>query len=98
MEDPSERLSEVVARVQDPSNVHHGDVHFISPFLNGEVLRLDVTRARGWFLLVDHGDGGLVVNKKRRRTVLGESELFKYGSEVDDDLGSENGRKELAFG
>ena len=60
-------LGTSISAVDDTRNMVKFDQTTLSPFLNGEVLNVDVTRTSGRLVLVDHGDGGHVVDVDRRR-------------------------------
>jgi hypothetical protein len=49
-------------------------------------------------VLVDHGDGGLVVLVKDRWAGLGKTEIRKDGAKVLGSFGSRDGGDELGFG
>ena len=98
VEDPAKVLGELVGRVDDTREVLHDDVATLAPFLDGEVLNVDVAGAFGRAGGVDHVDGGLVVFVKDRRASLGEAEFVKDGAEVLGDFGGIDGSDELGFG
>ena len=64
-EHPRQGFRESVAAVHDARKVLHDDVLGLSPFLNGEMLNLDVTCSGSRSRLIDHGQGSLVVDVHR---------------------------------
>ena len=58
---PAERLRQIVTEVDDTWAVTQDDVALVSPFLNSEMLDLDVTRTRGRTRFVDHGNRSLII-------------------------------------
>ena len=68
MKNPTKRLRQVVTDVDDARTVLQDDVAFVSPFLDGKMLDFDVSCMGGRPILVDHGNCGLIVDEKRRRT------------------------------
>jgi len=72
----TKRLSSRVARVDDAGDVAHLDDPALSPFLDCEVLDINVTGAGSGLPLIDHGDGGLVVDVEHGRVFLFETELL----------------------
>ena len=63
----------------------------LAPFLNGKMLDVDVTRAGGGFVLVDHGNGRHIVNMENSGTVLLVAQLEKDPAEILGGLGSMDG-------
>ena len=65
VEHPTKSFGHVVAQVDDTWTVTQDNVALVAPFLNGEVLNLDVARTRSGTGLVDHGNCSLIVNEQR---------------------------------
>ena len=68
MKDPTKGFCQVVAGVDDARTMTQDDVDLVSPFLNGEVLNLDVLCTGSRPILIDHGNCSLVMNEKGRCT------------------------------
>ena len=66
MKNPTKGLRKIVTDIQNARAVTKNDVSFVAPFLDGEVLDLDVSSTRSGTGLVDHGNCSLIVNEKRR--------------------------------
>ena len=62
VQDPAKSFRQVVTEVDDTWAVTQDDIALVSPFLNSEMLDLDVTRTWGRTRFVDHGNRSLIVN------------------------------------
>lgn len=98
VKDPSERLGVSIAWIDDARDVVHLDVPISSPLLDGEMLDINVSRARRGSVLIDHGDGGLVVYVERSRTILSKSQLSQDGAKVLGNFCSTDGSYKFALG
>ena len=75
VEDPSERLGEIIGGVDDPGDVTHFDIASFLPILNCKELYIDVPRAIGGHVGVDHIDSREIVFKYQGRVRLTKTEL-----------------------
>jgi hypothetical protein len=94
---PTESFGFLIRRVQDTGEVAHDNQPIGTPFLNSEVLNVNVTGARGRLVLIDHVAGGTIVNVKQggaRRKAL---ELLKNIAEVLGGFGGVDGGNELGL-
>ena len=64
---PAKGLGEIIARVEDPREMFHDQVALFTPFLNSEVLDLDVSGTRCGSVLVDHVQCGSIVDQHTGR-------------------------------
>ena len=98
VEDPSKGLGERIRGVDDPRNVLQDDIAVLFPFLDGEVLDVNVPGPRGRPGGVDHQDGRLVVLVQLGWTELGETEFGKDGAKVLGGLGAGYGGNKFGLG
>ena len=94
----AERFGESVRRVDDTRDVTKNDVAVGFPFLNREVLNINVSRAWSWSARVDHQNRSLVVLIQDRRPGLFVIQLMEDGPQVLGNLGGLDGRDKLGFG
>ena len=97
MENPAERLREVVGRIDDAWNMAHDDVAGVVPILNGKMLDVNVTRAFGGNASVDHFDSRHVVFVDRRGTKLREPQFLQNGAKVLRMFGCKDSSEKLSF-
>lgn len=97
MEDPSERLREVVGRVDNAGNVTHDDVAGVVPILNSKMLDVNVTRAFGRYTSVDHLDGRHVVFVDGRGTDLWEPQFLQDRAKILRMFGCQDRSEKLSF-
>ena len=83
--------SAAVAGREDETVINLGDI------LNGKMLDINMSGARGRATRINHLDGGNVIFVERRRRSLGKPELGKDGTEVLGNLGSGDGSDEFSF-
>ena len=77
---------------EDKTVINLGDI------LNGKVLDINMSGARGRATPINHFDGGNIICIERRRRSLGKPELGKEGAEVlGNNLGSGDGSDEFCF-
>ncbi len=62
VEYPSKRFGEIIRRINDARDVVHDNGTAFFPILDGKVLDVNVTRALGGDLGVDHFEGGSIFN------------------------------------
>ena len=98
VEHPTKSFGHVVTQVDDTWAVTQDNVALIAPFLNGEVLNLDVARTRSGTRLVDHGNRGLIVNEKRGSTRTESVELLQHVTKVFGGLRACHGSIEFGLG
>ena len=98
VEHPTKSFGHVVTQVDDTWTVTQDNVALVAPFLNGEVLNLDVARTRSGTGLVDHGNCSLIVNEKRGSTRTESVELLQHVAKVFGGLRTCHGSIELGFG
>lgn len=98
MKYPCDGLGKAVSRVDDTRDVYHVNVASSLPFLNGEVLNVNVTRTRRGTTGVDHLDGRFVIFIERCRTILRKTELAKDRTKVLGNFGSFDGGEKFGLG
>ena len=65
MEGIAKGLGALIRWVKNTGDMLDKEITVSTPFLNGKVLDVDVTGPSSRFVLIDHGNGGLVVNIQR---------------------------------
>ena len=98
VQDPTESFRQVVTEVDDTWAVTQDDVALVSPFLNSEMLDLDVTRTWGRTRFVDHGNRSLIVNEKGSSTRAEGLELLQHVTKVLGSLCTCHGSVEFGLG
>ena len=98
MEDPSDGFCEAIRGVDNARDADQLQVAGLFPVLDGEVLGVDVARARSRFTGVDHLDRRLIVFENRSGFDLGKTKLTKNGTKALGNLGSFNSSKKLSLG
>ena len=93
---PTESLGEAIAGVDDSRKVLHNDIPLFAPFLNGEMLDLDMTRPRSGSGFVDHIERGNIVNQQTGWTRTEGIKFQQHIAKIFDNLGSSDGR--IKFG
>ena len=96
-EDVAESLGESVREVDASRDVIKGDDLAGCPFLDGEVLDIDVPGTFGGLAGVCQMTAGDVVSVDHGRTILFDSKFVEDGSEVLDGLGAVDGCHELCL-
>ena len=97
MEDPSQRLSQIVRAIDGARDEIQNNVTSIFPVLDGKVLDVNVTGTLSGNLSVDHIDSGLVVQVQASGARRGETKLFEDCTQVPSLFGSSDGRKEFSL-
>ena len=97
VQDPAKSFRQVVTEVDDTWAVTQDDVALVAPFLDGEVLDLDMPSARSGTGFVDHGNGSLVVNEERGSTRPNGLELLEHETKVLGGLRACHGSIELGL-
>ena len=64
MENPTKSFRQVITIVDDTGTVSHDDLLFVTPFLNGAELDLDVAGTICGSVFVDHRNRSLIVNEQ----------------------------------
>ena len=67
VKNPSERLGQVVTRVDHTGDMPHDDLTVLTPRLNRKELHFNVTCPGSRLLVVDDVDAGLVIHMHRAR-------------------------------
>ena len=68
VKNPSERLGQVISRVEDARDKNHKDVAIVFPILDRKVLDVNVARTFSRMASIDHFDGsGIVFIDRSRR-------------------------------
>ena len=98
VENPAERFGEVIGRIEDTFDMTKGNMAFLLPILNGEMLYLEMTDSVSGMIVVDDLDGSLVVFKKWGRRGRRKAKISKDGSKIDGSLGGGDGSDEFRFG
>ena len=83
--------------VDDTGTVSHDDLSFITPFLNGKMLDLDVAGTGCGSVFVDHRNRSLIVDEQRGRTRSKCIEFLKNVAEIFGCLHASNTSIELIF-
>jgi hypothetical protein len=86
VEDPAESLHSCISRVDGRVDVAELDLTASFPFVDGIPLYVDMARAGSGPVLIDHGNGFLVVFINERWAVLREAKLAKHRVEVLGNL------------
>ena len=98
VQSPTESFGGLVSRIDHTRDVVHLDDTTPLPLLNRKILNVNVPRARGGLILVDHSDGCHVVLVEWSRRGLGKAELVKDRAKILGSLGGLDSRNELSFG
>ena len=98
VENPTERFCQIVSGVEDSRYVANDEVASFFPFLDGEVLDVDMSRAFGRDASVDHVDGGFIVVVDDGGVGLGKTKFVEDHTEVFGLFGGKNGGKKFGFG
>ena len=100
VKDPAKVLGELVRRVDDTGQVAHDNVALLAPFLDSEVLYIDMAGTFGRAGGVDHIDSCLVIFMKDGGAGLGKAKFVEDGTKILGNFGgmdsSDDGR--LDFG
>ena len=94
---PTKSFRQVVTEVDDTWAVTQDDIALVAPFLDGEMLDLDMPSARSGTRFVDHGNGSLVVNEERGSTRSNGLELLEHETKVFGGLRACHGSIELGL-
>jgi len=97
VKDPAEVLGELIRRVDDTGQVAHDNVALLAPFLDSEVLYIDMTGTFGRAGGVDHIDGCLVIFMKDGGAGLGKAKFVEDSTKILGDFGGMNGGDEFSF-
>ena len=97
MKNPTKRFCKVIRWVDDAMDECHDNVACIFPVLDGKMLDIDVTRAFGGDLGVDHVDGRLVVGVEDSGAFWRETQLSHDGVKVLGMLGGGDSSHEFSF-
>ncbi len=76
----------------------HDNVLCVLPILDGKVLDINVARALGRDLRVDHVDSRHIVFVDRSRTSLRKAKLAQDSAKVASMLGGDNSSEKFRFG
>ena len=87
VKDPAEVLGELVRRVDDTGQVAHDNVALLAPFLDSEVLYIDMTGTFGRAGGVDHIDGCLVIFMKNGGAGLSKAKFVEDSAKILGDFG-----------
>jgi hypothetical protein len=98
MEDPTEGLGQIIAGVDRSSNMLHDEITLFAPFLDSEMLDLDVSCSCSGPVLVDHIQCGHIVDQQARRAGLKSAEFLQHITKVFGYLTSGNCGVELGLG
>ena len=98
VQDPTKSFRHVVTEVDDTWAVTQDDIALVSPFLNSEMLDLDVTRTRGRTRFVDHGNRSLIVNEEGCSTRAEGLKLLQHVTKVHGSLRACHGSVEFGLG
>jgi hypothetical protein len=98
MELGAQSFGGLVGGIEGSREVRNDDLTALAPFLNGEMLDVDVAGARSRFVLVDHGNGGHVVHMKDGGSILLVAQLEQDPTEVLSRLGGMDCSQKLSFG
>ena len=82
VKDPAKVLGELVRRVDDTGQVAHDNVALLAPFLDSEVLDIDMAGTFGRAGGADHIDGCLVIFMKDCRAGLGKAKCVEDGTKI----------------
>ena len=83
---PTESLGKPIAGVDDPRKMLHNDISLFTPFLNGEMLDLDMTRTRSGSGFVDHIERGNIVAQQTGWTRTEGTKFRQHIVKIFDDL------------
>ena len=70
----------------------------VTPFLNGKMLNVNVSGARGGTIIIYHGDRGLIIHKEGSRSSERKMKIRENGSEIFRNLGSINTSNKFCLG
>ena len=98
MENPAKSFGGGIGNIDGSMNVDHFDDATGAPFLNSKVLDVDMARAFGRAVFVDHGDGSLIVFVKRSRAGLWVAELGEDSTKIFGDFGGMDSSNEFSLG
>jgi len=97
MKNPAEGLGLIICWVDDARNMLHLYFAMISPFLDSEMLKINMTRMSSCFGVIDHINGCLVIFEDHSRPLWAHSQFTKHRAKVLDSLFSINCCDELSF-
>jgi hypothetical protein len=97
MENPTKALGERVHGEDNAREVCHDNIAGAFPFLDSEVLDIDMTRAFGGTGGIDHGESSLVVAVKAGGASLMKAQVAQDRPEVFGSLGSGDARDEFSL-
>ena len=97
VENLTNTLGKGITGVDDARDVLENNVASAFPILDREELDIDVARAFGRAVSVNHLDRGLVVLVERSGGKLGKTKLVKNETKVFGYFGSSNGGDELCL-
>ena len=81
-------FSSLIRRVENTSQVGHHDDLTLPPFLDGKVLNINMARARGGSIVIDHIDSCKVVNMKEGGARWEIAKVMQNRAEILGDFGS----------
>jgi hypothetical protein len=91
MEDPAERLGHTIARVENSLEMDHDKIHFLSPFLDSEMLDLNVSCSWCGPAFINHVQSSKIVNEHARGTRPECVERLEDAAETFDNLSASDG-------
>ena len=97
MKHPAQSFREIVADVHDSWAMVHNDITCVLPFLDGKVLNVDVTRARGGTRFVNHCNRSLIVNEQLGSTGSQGFQFLQNVAKAFDCLRADNCGTELSL-
>ena len=63
MWDSSKRFGEIIAGIGDPRKMLHDEIFLLAPFLDGEMLDVNVPSTGSRTLLIDHAESSHIANE-----------------------------------
>jgi hypothetical protein len=98
MELTTKGLGGLVGGIKDASQVRDLDDLALAPFLDGKILHINVARARGGTVVINHIDSGKVVNMKKSGARGEVAKVMQNGPEVLGHLSGLHRSNKLGFG
>ena len=98
VKNPAKSFGGGIGNIDGGGDVYHANDTAGAPFLDCKMLDVNVARALGGAVLVNHSDGGLIILVEGCRARLRVAEFSKNGAEVFGDLGGVDGGNKLGLG
>ena len=97
MQNPSKRLGEIITGIENPRKMLHDEIFLLAPFLDSEMLDVNVSSTGSRTLFIDHLESSHVVNEEACRTRTKSVKRRECAAKIFGNLPTSHRRVELYF-